>query len=562
MSQTTATERTTTAPVGRVDDLAEGAMKMAKVGERRIVVVRTASGVHALDNACPHQGYGLVTGSLDGELLTCQWHNWKYDVRDGSCVIGEEDVPCHHVDIVDGDVIVSVIEPTAEERRSDLWPSLRRGVENDYVGQISRDTVRLLDADATPADIMWEALAIGLPKADYGPGHEMAMAADCLALAEEQDGDARSLALVQGLSGISETTRDRPSLEVPAPDGSASFAGSIEREDIDAAMAATVAMVEAGTDPAEIRRRFINVVSQHHLGYGHGIIYTQKAFELLDRVGWHRAPELLPHLAATIAWSTREDLLPYMNKAMKAIGGVDLDRLAEADDRRSSGWSDANLADSMSRATEAPIEPAVAAVHAGAGVDGLLDTISIAVSKRLLRHDLAVEASLDDSFGWLDITHGLTMARAVRWAWQHNPGPESARLALFATWLLFDTGRAERRHGIGAEPVVEPAAADIAEAVFLKDVEATLGAVKALDRDSAGAALTEASLADRSGAFIVTAHLIKTTRAAIEEAAVIGSDLPLLAAARYLASPKRERFVSRNVTESVEFVRTGKPPRR
>jgi hypothetical protein len=74
--------------------------------------------------------------------------------------------------------------------------------------------------------------------------------------------------------------------------------------------------------------------------------------------------------------------------------------------------------------------------------------------------------------------------------------------------------------------------------------------------------MIEAALADSAGSFIVTAHLIKLTKAAIEEAETTGSDLPLLAAGRYLAAPRLERFVSRNVIESLDFVKTGRPPTR
>jgi len=554
-------DRTTTAVVGRADELAQGTMRMASVGERRVVVVHTPSGIHALDNACPHQGYGLATGALEGDLITCQWHNWKYDARDGRCVLGEEDVACHRVEVIDGDIYVSVTEPTVEERQAALWPSLRRGIESDFVGQVARDSVRLLDTGVTPAEIVWEALAVGVPKADYGPGHELAMTADCLALAEERDGDERALPIVQALSGISEVSRDRPVLEIPAPDASVDFATSVETEDIEGTMAAAAAMA-TDNDPDDVRHAFVDAVSQHHLGYGHGIIYTQKAFELLDRVGWHRAAELLPHLAATIAWSTREDLLPYMSKAMQAIAAVDLDALASAAPIERGAAIEPAIVVALSSSAEAPIGAAVDLIMGGAGIDGLLDALSIAVSERLLRHDLEVELDTSANFGWLDITHGLTMARAVRWAWDLDPGPHTARLALFATWLLHDTGRAERRHGARTAAEIDPRPGDIGDAVLHKDVDATLGAVAAAGRADAATALTEASLVDGSGSFIVTAHLIKTTRAAIEEADVIDDDRPLLATARYLAAPRRERFVARNVAESVEFVRTGKPPKR
>ena len=75
-----------------VDDLPVGSLRMARAGDRRLCVARTASGVYALDHACPHEGYGLTQGVLEGNVLTCAWHNWKFRVDDGACVLGEEDV--------------------------------------------------------------------------------------------------------------------------------------------------------------------------------------------------------------------------------------------------------------------------------------------------------------------------------------------------------------------------------------------------------------------------------------------------------------------------------------
>jgi hypothetical protein len=74
--------------------------------------------------------------------------------------------------------------------------------------------------------------------------------------------------------------------------------------------------------------------------------------------------------------------------------------------------------------------------------------------------------------------------------------------------------------------------------------------------------LARAALADRAGSFIVLAHLVKTAEAARTEAEATGSSLPLAAAARLIASPRRERFVAAAVHESVRFVETGRPPLR
>jgi hypothetical protein len=82
------------------------------------------------------------------------------------------------------------------------------------------------------------------------------------------------------------------------------------------------------------------------------------------------------------------------------------------------------------------------------------------------------------------------------------------------------------------------------------------------DPHKAGQALVRASQMDRSGAFIVAAHVIKLAQAAYEESLATGSNLPLAAAARFAAAPRLERFVARNAAEAIGFLQTGAPPKR
>ena len=553
--------RTTSASVGQVDDLSVGEMKMARVGDHRVVVARTDSGIFALDNACPHQGYGLVTGALDGDLITCQWHNWKYCVVDGTCEVGEEDVRSHPVEIRGSEVWVEVTEPTDAEKLEELWPSLGRGIEADYRGQIARDTARLLDAGAAPVDIVWEGLRIGSPKADYGIGHEMASAADCLAAVELYEELDRTLPITQALAGISETSRDRPAYEPAEPDSTIDFVKAVEDEDRDGAVAALRAALADGVDPSVVRDWFIESVASHHLSYGHGAIYTQKAFELLDRAGWERADDLLPHLTTAIVYATRADTLPYMAKAIREIDAVDLPSMVAAPDRHVTGWAgEPGLRRALLDADEAPIAAAVDAVLAGAGVGGLLDAVSLAVSERLIRYDTTVEHDFSTDFGWLDISHGLTYARAARWAWDQSPSPATARLALFTVFLCFDTGRFERRNSVAPSAELGVADGDLTTAIIDGRVDDAMANAAAGDIAEVGDELRRIALLDGAGAFIVIAHLVKMAQAAKEEALVTGSNLPLIATARLAAAPRLERFVARNVAEAIDFVKTGAPP--
>jgi nitrite reductase/ring-hydroxylating ferredoxin subunit len=534
-----------------IDDIAVGTMKSVKVDGHRICLVRTASGLHAIDHACPHEGYGLTQGELDGDLLTCAWHNWKFRVTDGACVQGEEAVQTHDVSVAaDGGVRVTINRPDPAARRPQLLASLRSGIERDYTGQVARDVVRLLQADANPGELIWEAIAHGAPRAEFGWGHSIASATDCLAMIDLYQGDQRALPIVQGIMGIAESERGRPvnPLPDPAPASAATaaaFRTAIEAERTAEAQALVLAAIERGDGSSDILPWFTTVVSDHHLSYGHGAIYTQKAFELLDMIGWERAATVLPHLVPTLVNGTREDKLPYMRPFTKALAGVDLDALAGA--APLDGWrDDGTLLDALlGDLRTAPVDATVEALRSGASVDDVLDVVVQAVSERMLRYDVAGEFDFADDFGWLDITHGLTYANAVRWHHRRSVecgsggSPDLLRLVLFTAFLAQWTGRHEWHTSVGERAQVEPLGSTI---------------------DTYAAELQRQSLLDGSSAFIVHAHAVKTSRAAALEAGRSGSTLPLDATARFLAAPKLERFVAATVARSIDFL-NGKVPR-
>lgn len=553
-------------PVTTVDRLPVGSVRMVRAVGRRLAVVRTSEGVYALDNACPHEGYSLTQGELKGGELTCAWHNWKFRLADGRCVLGEEDVRSYPV-VVDGDqVLVDVTDPDPAELRPRLLASLRSAIDHNYVGQTARDVVRLLRADADPGELVWEAVAWGAPRAEFGWGHALASATDCLALLARYDGDTRALPVVQAIAGVAEVERRRPPRPAPEPvatlpaDPAAEFRRLVDEERQDEAEALLRGGIEAGLAPSELRRWLLGAVSDHHLGFGHPAIYTQKAFTLLEALGDDRAATVLPHLVPAIVVSTREDKLPPMRPFLRALAGADLAALAGVPP--ADGWEDDGRlrAALLGRDKAAPAVEAVRALQEGAGVERLVDAVVLAASERLLRYDPSVDFDPSDDFGWLDITHSLTYADAARWAWRAEPGPDTLRLALYTVFHVHDSGRSEWRRGVPATtPAVEPATGDLQGAVEAGRADTAVAVALGTPVEEAAAALERASLADRAGSFIVTAHLIKTAHAAAREAAVTGSPLPIAGTARFMASPRLERFVSSSTWRAIDFL-SGRGP--
>jgi nitrite reductase/ring-hydroxylating ferredoxin subunit len=57
---------------------------------RRILLLRVAGEIHAFDNACPHEGNPLVDGDVLGDQLECAYHGWRFDLRTGACLYGDD----------------------------------------------------------------------------------------------------------------------------------------------------------------------------------------------------------------------------------------------------------------------------------------------------------------------------------------------------------------------------------------------------------------------------------------------------------------------------------------
>jgi nitrite reductase (NADH) small subunit len=69
--------------IAAVADCPPGAALEAVAAERIVALYNVDGRFFALDGVCPHQGGPLGKGELCGPVVTCPWHGWQFDVRDG-----------------------------------------------------------------------------------------------------------------------------------------------------------------------------------------------------------------------------------------------------------------------------------------------------------------------------------------------------------------------------------------------------------------------------------------------------------------------------------------------
>ena len=92
------------------DEVVPGAVHTVQIFGKRYALYKTDGGdFYATTDGCPHAGGPLAEGELDGFEVTCPFHSWTFDVRDGSCTSGQEmGVDCTAVRVVEEMVLLEV----------------------------------------------------------------------------------------------------------------------------------------------------------------------------------------------------------------------------------------------------------------------------------------------------------------------------------------------------------------------------------------------------------------------------------------------------------------------
>ncbi len=101
------------------NDMTQKLAKVKDVKEGKPLIVRDKSGteialisfegqIYAIENLCPHMEGPLGEGELNGCRLTCPWHGWEFDVRDGACVNVEgEEAKTIPIKVENGDIYLA-----------------------------------------------------------------------------------------------------------------------------------------------------------------------------------------------------------------------------------------------------------------------------------------------------------------------------------------------------------------------------------------------------------------------------------------------------------------------
>ena len=64
-------------------ELQEGKMKLVSVEGTPVLLIKQNGQIFAINNRCPHMACGFSGGTLDGLVIVCPCHDWRFNLETG-----------------------------------------------------------------------------------------------------------------------------------------------------------------------------------------------------------------------------------------------------------------------------------------------------------------------------------------------------------------------------------------------------------------------------------------------------------------------------------------------
>ena len=92
-----------------LDELKAKGRAVVRLAGKQVALFDQSDRIFACNNRCPHEGYPLREGTLDeGGVLTCNWHNWKFDLACGANLLGGDRLRVYPTELRKGEIWIDL----------------------------------------------------------------------------------------------------------------------------------------------------------------------------------------------------------------------------------------------------------------------------------------------------------------------------------------------------------------------------------------------------------------------------------------------------------------------
>ncbi len=404
--------------------------------------------IHAVDNRCPHMGFPLHRGTVCDGILTCHWHNARFDLASGGTFDQfADDVPTYDVIIRGNEVFVDP-RSRQHDRTDHARIRLRDGLEQSIGLVIAKNVLALLDAGVPAGEILEIGGAFGARYRESGWRSGLTILTTMGNVLPALAPDDRILALYHGLVNVARDSAGQPPRHFldPLPDQGVSldrlktwFRQFIEVRDSDGAERVLLTAVQQDASPADLADMLASATTDHaFLDGGHTLDFVNKACELLDLIGWRHAATILPSLTPVIASSTRSEELNSWRRPIDLIELLEpvvarLDDMFELSGR-TPDWraSDDFIATMLEDDPEAIVEAVTVALESGAPPTAISQALSYVAALRVAHFHTSNEFS-----DWITVLHTFTYANATHQLMRRAPSSKLLRAVYHGAMRLY-----------------------------------------------------------------------------------------------------------------------------
>ncbi|PKB70679.1 MAG: hypothetical protein BZY87_09130 [SAR202 cluster bacterium Io17-Chloro-G6] len=450
-----------------LEELEQDGVKVVSGQISPVAVFFDQGRVYALDNRCPHMGFPLHRGTVTDGILTCHWHHAKFDLA-GGCTFDPfaDDVAPFSVDVRDG--IVWLDPRPMHEVRPEHWlVKLNEGLEQNISLVLAKSVVALDELDVT-ADLLRKAAIFGVHNRASGWSAGLSILTSVANVLPSVNQEDRPLALYHGMIHVARSTASQPpSFDLEPLETSEVrperfvdwFRRFIEVRSSDAAERTLRTAIRLGL-PQETIAGMLFAASTDHLfmDVGHTLDFVNKAFELLDHIGWGHAEEVLPSLVPGMVEAQRMEETSSWRHPVDLPGllsGVyeELDSLIDEGGQQSTTWNGhEELAELVLDGEPDQVLGEIKnLVRSGVPLTELSASVAYAAARRSVHFHVA------NSFSdWNTVHHTFTYANAVDQALRRVPSKLLARGIFDGAMSVY----LERFLNVPRQPVPEPSGRD------------------------------------------------------------------------------------------------------
>ena len=422
--------------VATVEEIKRKGVVVVRGADRPIAVFAHDGRVSAVDNRCPHLGFPLHRGSVQHGILTCHWHHARFDLCSG-CTFDPwaDDTPRFEVEVRDGVVFVAA-QPVQTNPHAIYLRRLREGMEQDISLIQAKCLIGLLKLGDEFRDIVREVALFGARhREEWASG--MTILTAMANLVPYLDQETAFLALYQGTRRVAADCAEQPPRHLLRPLETDHLAmDTLERwlhywtmvRHQDGAERTLLTAIANDSPPDRLARLLLSAATDRfYADTGHLLDFCNKAFELLDLIGWEHARTILPTVVRqlvharggeeTDSWRHPLDLAPVLHEVGRELPellrqgeGRRWDRVAEL--------SEDLLGDDPLQIIELLRD----AIRAGARPEQLTRALSYAAAQRIAHF-----GSVNEFPDWITALHTFTYCNALHQAMKRCVSPELVR---------------------------------------------------------------------------------------------------------------------------------------